>query len=145
MEPKKRWDGYVSFSYLEPGLNYREFELSPQTGRVEPFVYPLSDADHERAERLLREHVCISLHDHCGITPADMTQNDDYVRESREWYGYEGLAASGLDAVFESFRPSATRWGCTAGTRRRSTPARFSSTSPSSTSRGWRTRRSSRT
>ena len=103
MEPKKRWDGYVSFSYLEPGVDYKEFELSPQIGRVEPFVYPLSDADHERAERLLRESICISLHDHCGITPVDMAQNDDYVREGREWYGYEGLAASGLDAVFENF------------------------------------------
>ena len=39
----------------------------------------------------------------CGITPADMKQNDEYVREGREWYGYEGLAASGLDAVFENF------------------------------------------
>ena len=47
--------------------------------------------------------MCISLHDHCGITPADMRQNDDYIREGREWYGYEGLAASGLDAVFENF------------------------------------------
>jgi membrane dipeptidase len=103
MEPKKRWDGYVSFSYLEPGSDYKEFELSPQIGRVEPFVYPLSDADDERAERLLGECVCISLHDHCGITPADMHQNDDYIREGREWYGYEGLAASGLDAVFENF------------------------------------------
>lgn len=93
MEPKKRWDDYVSFSYLEPGLDYREFELSPQIGRVEPFVYPLSDVDHERAERLL----------------------------------------------------SATTWGCTACTRRRSIRARIPSTNPSSTSRGWRTRRSSRT
>ena len=48
MEPKKRWDGYVSFSYLEPGVDYRAFELSPQLGRVEPFVYPLSNED-ERA------------------------------------------------------------------------------------------------
>ena len=30
-------------------------------------------------------------------------ENDAYVREGREWYGYEGLAASGLDAVFENF------------------------------------------
>ena len=103
MEPKKRWDGYVSFSYLEPGVDYKEFELSPQLGRVEPFVYPLTDEQDERAERLLRECVCISLHDHCGITPVDMTQNDEYVREGREWYGYEGLAASGLDGVFENF------------------------------------------
>jgi membrane dipeptidase len=54
MEPKKRWDGYVSFLYLEPGIDYKEFELSPQIGRVERFVYPLSDADDERAERYAR-------------------------------------------------------------------------------------------
>ena len=30
MEPKKRWDGYVSFSYLRPGIDHKEFELSPQ-------------------------------------------------------------------------------------------------------------------
>lgn len=33
----------------------------------------------------------------------DMIENDECVREGREWYGYEGLAASGLDAVFENF------------------------------------------
>ena len=88
---------------LEPGVDYKEFELSPQLGRVEPFVYPLTDEQDELAERLLRESVCISLHDHCGIKPVDMTQNDEYVREGREWYGYEGLAASGLDAVFKNF------------------------------------------
>jgi membrane dipeptidase len=47
--------------------------------------------------------VCISLHEHGGIAPADCADNDAYIREGREWYGYEGLAASGLDAVFENF------------------------------------------
>ena len=46
--------------------------------------------------------MAISLHDHCGIMPADIADNDDYVREGREQYGYEGLAVSGLDAVFEN-------------------------------------------
>jgi hypothetical protein len=78
MEPKKRWDGYVSFSSLEPGVDYNEFALSPQIGRVEPFAYPLSDEQDQRAHRLLRECVCISLHDHCGITPADMNENDGF-------------------------------------------------------------------
>lgn len=103
MEPKKRWDGYGSFSYLEAGEDYREFELPPQIGRVEPFVYPLSPEREERADRLLRESVCISLHDHAGIMPADLSENDAYIREGREFYGYEGLAASGLDAIFENF------------------------------------------
>ena len=43
----------------------------------------------------------------CTTTAAsgrrDWADNDDYIREGREWYGYEGLAASGLDAVFENF------------------------------------------
>jgi membrane dipeptidase len=103
MEPKKRWDGYRSFDYLEPGVDYQPFELEPQLGRVQPYLVPLSRADEERAQRLLRDCVCISLHDHCGITPRDMAQNDAYIRQGREWYGYEGLAASGLDAVFENF------------------------------------------
>jgi membrane dipeptidase len=103
MDPKKIWDGYRSFSYLVSGVDYREFELSPELGRVEPFVYPLSAEDEAREDRLWREHVCVSLHEHGGIAPADWADNDAYIREGRESYGFEGLAASGLDAVFENF------------------------------------------
>jgi membrane dipeptidase len=102
-EPKKRWDGYRSFDYLVEREDYRAFTLAPQIGRVEPHVVPLSAEDEVRAERLLRDHVFISLHDHGGIAPVDWSENDAYIREGREWYGYEGLAASGLDAVFENF------------------------------------------
>jgi membrane dipeptidase len=103
VDPKKRWDGYRSFSYLEAGTDYREFDLVPQIGRVEPFVFPLLPEQEECVERLLRSSVCVSLHDHGGIMPADLTENDAYIREGREAYGFEGLAASGLDAVFENF------------------------------------------
>lgn len=103
MEPKKRWDGYRSFDYLVPGEDFRQFELSPQIGRVAPYVLPVSPEQEERAERLLRELVFISLHDHGGIAPSDLSENDTFIREGRESYGYEGLAASGLDAVFENF------------------------------------------
>jgi membrane dipeptidase len=103
VEPKKRWDGYRSFSYLEEGVDLQPFVLEPQLGRLAPFRYPLSSEDDARAERLLRECVCVSLHDHCGVTPVDLSDNDAYLRQGREWYGYEGLAASGLDAVFENF------------------------------------------
>ena len=103
MDPKKRWDGYRSFSYLEAGTDYREFDLVPQIGRVEPFVFPLLPEQEGRVERLLRSSVCVSLHDHVGIMPADLSENDAYIREGREAYGFEGLAASGLDAVFENF------------------------------------------
>jgi membrane dipeptidase len=103
VEPKKRWDGYRSFDYLVAGEDYRAFDLAPQIDRVPPYIVPLAAADEARADRLLRDHVFISLHDHGGIAPLDWNDNDDYIREGREWYGYEGLAASGLDAVFENF------------------------------------------
>ena len=103
MEPKKRWDGYTSFSYLEAGADYVEFDLEPQLGRVERFVVPLDPEQEERAARLERSCVRISLHDHAGVSPKDWNHFDAYVREGREWYGFEGLAASGLDAVFENF------------------------------------------
>ena len=103
MEPKKRYDGYRSFSYLVEGEDYIPYELVPQLGRVQPTVVPLSDEDDARAERALRESVCISLHDHAGVAPVDWNDNDAYIRQGREWYGFEGLAASGLDAVFENF------------------------------------------
>jgi membrane dipeptidase len=102
MAPKKVWDGYRSFSYLDEA-DVRRFELSREIGRVEPFVYPLGADDEAHADRLVRELVCISLHEHGGIAPADWADNDAYIREGREWYGYEGLAASALDAVFENF------------------------------------------
>ena len=101
MEPKKRWDGYSSFSYLE-GEDYRPFELMPQIGRVPPFVVSAGPT-RTSGPSGCSTSVCISLHDHGGISPVDWTENDAYVREGREWYGYEGLAASGLDAVFENF------------------------------------------
>jgi len=101
--PKKRWDGYTSFSYLVEGEDYRAFELSPQIGRTEPSWVPLSAEDEGRADRLLRDLICISLHEHGGIAPLDWDDNDAYIRQGREWYGYEGLAASGLDVVFENF------------------------------------------
>jgi membrane dipeptidase len=103
MEPKKRFDGYRSFSYLVPGEDFVGFELAPQVDRVERSLVPLDGDDETRADRLLRDTICVSLHDHCGIAPLDWDDNDAYIRQGREWYGFEGLAASGLDAVFENF------------------------------------------
>ncbi len=101
--PKKQWDGYTSWSFLDAGVDYEEFDLAPQLGGVGSFVYPLSSDDEERASRLLDRTVCVSLHEHAGILPADLGANEAYIRQGREWYGYQGLAASGLDAVFENF------------------------------------------
>ena len=60
------------------------------------------DEDDARAERLLRVRLHLPprpLRDHAGGYGGERRLR----ARGREWYGYEGLAASGLDAVFENF------------------------------------------
>ncbi|ADU50797.1 peptidase M19 renal dipeptidase [Thermaerobacter marianensis DSM 12885] len=103
MPAKKRYNGYRSFQYLEPGVDYRPFVLAAEINRVEPYVVEVSEAQEERVQRLLAENVVISLHEHLMVIPDDVSQVFDYIREGRIFTGYEGLAASGLDAVCENF------------------------------------------
>ena len=61
------------------------------------------DAEQEtRVERLLRENILISLHEHLGVFPADVSRTPDWVREARVATAFEGLAASAWDAVFDN-------------------------------------------
>lgn len=99
----KPYNGYQSFQYLEPGVDYQPFKLAKQIGRVEPYIYPVSEAQEAEVQRLLEEHIVFSLHDHTFVTPADITQIFEYNRLGRNWTGYEGLSVSGLDVVVENF------------------------------------------
>jgi membrane dipeptidase len=98
-----RYAGYRSFGYLEAGRDYREFRLASETDRVPPFVVDVSAAEEDRVWRLLATHPAISLHDHLEVAPDDITESDAWVREAHIATGYEGLARSGLAAVFENF------------------------------------------
>ncbi len=99
----KPYNGYQSFQYLEPGVDYQPFKLAKQIGRVEPYIYPVSEAQEAEVQRLLEEHIVFSLHDHTFVTPEDITQIFEYNRLGRNWTGYEGLSVSGLDVVVENF------------------------------------------
>ena len=94
---------YASFQYLEPGVDFREFKLAKEIDRVPRFTYPLSAQDERRVEAIFARAPIVSLHDHASVFPADPGEIFEYVRQGREWTGYEGLAASGLNAVFENF------------------------------------------
>lgn len=63
----------------------------------------VSEAEEDRTWRLLAAHPAISLHDHLEVAPDDITQQDEWVREAHLATGYEGLARSGLAAVFGSY------------------------------------------
>jgi membrane dipeptidase len=98
-----RYRGERSYGYLEPGRDYRVFDLASETDRVPPFTIEVSEAEEARTWRLLADHPAISLHDHLEVYPVDLAQGDDWVRDAHPFTGYEGLARSGLAAVFENF------------------------------------------
>lgn len=101
MSANKRYTGYRSFQYLEPGVDYREFKLAKEIDRVCSRKVEVSPAQETRAQRLLDESLVISLHDHAFVVPEDPRQIFEYRRAGRDWTGYEGLSVSGIDAIFD--------------------------------------------
>lgn len=102
MSREKRYDGYTSFSYLDGGTDYREFELADQLARVPRFVLPLSAEDEERVHRLADECLFVSMHEHVGVFPDRIEETPEYVRHGRMATAFEGLADSYWDAVFDN-------------------------------------------
>lgn len=98
---RTKYTGYRSFQYLEPGADYRPFELAAEIDRVRSTKVEVSAEQEEHVQRLLAENVVISLHDHCFVVPRDLSDFGEYRRQGRDWTGYAGMARSGLDAVFD--------------------------------------------
>ena len=99
----KRYTGYRSFQYLEAGTDYTEFKLAREVNRVASRTVEVSDEQAARAQKLLNESLVISLHDHAFVVPENPEQIFEYRRAGRDWTGYEGLAVSGIDAIFDCF------------------------------------------
>lgn len=100
---KKIYNGYKSFQYLEPGIDYKVFELDKEIGRVPPYVVEVTSEQEEVVQNILDSNTIVSLHDHIGIYPKDLSRLFDYIRHGRVWTGYEGMSISGIDVVFENF------------------------------------------
>jgi membrane dipeptidase len=99
---KTAYDGYSSYSYLEAGTDYEEFELAKDLGRMPLYDLGLDEEQEAHTRKLIDENIIISLHDHPQIFPADMEQVRDYIRAGREHTSFRGLAASGMTAVFDN-------------------------------------------
>jgi membrane dipeptidase len=99
---EKRYNGYRSYQYLEPDVDYKAFELAPELNRVASRTIELSSAQEARVEAIFRRHLVISLHDHCFIAPKDLSKFLEFRRWGRDFTGYAGLAVSGLDCVFDN-------------------------------------------
>jgi membrane dipeptidase len=98
---KKRYTGYKSFQYLEPG-DYPSAELVPELNRVPSTRVATTEAEEARVRKIFQEHLVISLHDHCFVAPKDLKGFLEFRRSGREFTAYEGLSVSGLDAVFDA-------------------------------------------
>jgi membrane dipeptidase len=99
---RTKYSGYSSFQYLEGGSDYREFALAKELDRVPSRKVEVTGAQEQRVQRLLDEHLAISLHDHCFVVPEDFGDLAEYRRQGRDFTGYAGMARSGLDAVFDN-------------------------------------------
>jgi len=99
----KRYNGYKSFRYLEPGVDIRPFTLALETTRVPAIIVPVSDAEETLVQQILAEDMIVSLHEHTSVMPQDLAESNEYSRQGRERTGFEGLSLSGLDVVFENF------------------------------------------
>jgi membrane dipeptidase len=101
---QSRYAGYHSYQYLEAGVDFQEFVLATEIGRVAPYAgVDLSEVQIARAASLLDGNITISLHDHLSVYPANITQAPQLIRTGRDRTGYEGLARSGLTALFDNF------------------------------------------
>ena len=95
-------DRYVSYSYLTPGVDLPVHDLAPEFDRVPAYDGRLTDADRQRADKLLRDSLVISLHDHPVRFPADMRDTPAYNRGGRQHTAFAGLAESGMTVVFDN-------------------------------------------
>jgi membrane dipeptidase len=99
----KKYNGYKSFDYLEPGVDYKPFKLAKEIGRVEPYNVPVTEEQEREAQKILEENIVVSMHDHGFVVPEDVSEIFDYQRNGRNWVGYEALSKSGIDIFFENF------------------------------------------
>src|SRR5215831_13969461 len=102
MGAHKQYTGYQPYQYLEKNLDYKSFSLAREIGRVPSRPIALSPAEEQRVQELLANHIAISMHDHPVVIPADTDEVFEQKRRGRDFTGFAGLAASGLDCIFDN-------------------------------------------
>src|SRR5437773_3206158 len=98
---RQHYNGYRSFQYLEAGVDYREFKLAREVDRVASSKVEVSSEQEAHVQRLLDQCLVVSLHDHAFVVPENPDEIFEYRRAGRDWTGYEGLAVSGINAIFD--------------------------------------------
>src|SRR5215813_9287364 len=102
MGANKQYTGYRSYQYLEEDRDYKRFILTKEIGRVPSRQVALSPAEEQRVQALLAKNIAISMHDHPVVVPESVNEIFEQKRRGRDFTGFAGLAASGLDCVFDN-------------------------------------------
>lgn len=99
----KQYQGYKAFQYLEPDVDYKTFKMAEAIERVKSYTVPISSEEEKRVERIAKETVIISIHDHPDLQPEDvMGEIFDYNREGRIVVPYDALSKSCWDGIFDN-------------------------------------------
>lgn len=93
---------YTSYSYLPADERLDNIKLAAEFNRVAPYEGALTVAEKSRAERLVRENLTISLHDHPVRFPDDMRQTPEYNRTGRQHTAFAGVKESGMTVIFDN-------------------------------------------
>ena len=102
MGKAKKYDGYKAYSYLEPGLDYKEYKLTKATDRVTPYAVPLSKNEEDHFEEFIEKNTIVDLHEHPVLWPKDMAEAMDLNHMGRDFTAYEALSSARIDCVFDN-------------------------------------------
>ena len=95
-------DEYTSYGYIKAGEDFLDIKLAPEFNRVAPYESDLTVEEKLRANKLMKENITISLHDHPVRFPEDMNQTPEYNRTGRQHTAFAGLKESGMTVLFDN-------------------------------------------
>lgn len=103
MGMNKKYKGYKAYDYLEKGVDYRAFELCDGDKIFPEYLIPLNKEQEERVQRLAKENIYISIHEHPVLFPKHLERDVfEFNREGRQPCAYEALSRSYWDCVFDN-------------------------------------------
>lgn len=102
MGRNKKWSGYTSWSYLSPKIDYDVFPLEKQVDRFPKYDFGLTKDREAHVEEFIEKNVLVDLHEHLDVFPEGYPVKQPGFPRRRQFKGYEGLAYSGIDVVFDN-------------------------------------------
>ena len=103
MGSDKKYQGYKSFQYLQPGVDYKVFEFRDPLENM--WLYPLSQEEEDRVADIVEKNILIDLHAHPNPGPKNIVEENDWIAEGRKFLAYDALSKSHLDGFIDWLGP----------------------------------------